>query len=300
MFRIRLHGRGGQGIKTAGRMLGSGFFLERYEVQDAPLYGAERRGAPVFAYVRAARAPILERGVIRRPGLVVVADDGLIALPAAGVLNGVRAETVLLVLSATGADVWQHRLNLQARVITLAPERAGHPPSATCAGAAARLTGVIGPETLERAVRQELEGHPPEAVAAGVASARHAYGELAPYAGLVPEEGPLPACGYVPPDWVTLPVEGAEVSAPAIHRPLTSLAARTGLWRTLRPVIDYGRCRRCWWVCSGYCPDGAIAVEADGTPRIDYEHCKGCLVCLAQCPPHAIEAVPERELEASP
>jgi pyruvate ferredoxin oxidoreductase gamma subunit len=57
-------------------------------------------------------------------------------------------------------------------------------------------------------------------------------------------------------------------------------------------VIDYDRCNRCWWVCSTFCPDGAIRVEA-GTPRIDYEHCKGCLVCVAQCPPHAIEAVPE-------
>lgn len=43
MFRIRLHGRGGQGIKTASRVLGTAFFLEGFEVQDAPRYGAERR-----------------------------------------------------------------------------------------------------------------------------------------------------------------------------------------------------------------------------------------------------------------
>ncbi|MFM1892663.1 MAG: hypothetical protein RLZ44_1740, partial [Pseudomonadota bacterium] len=49
----------------------------------------------------------------------------------------------------------------------------------------------------------------------------------------------------------------------------------------------------CWWVCGSYCPDGAIAVE-DGLPVIDYDHCKGCMVCVAQCPSHAIEAVPER------
>jgi len=77
-------------------------------------------------------------------------------------------------------------------------------------------------------------------------------------------------------------------------------AGPTGLWRTLRPVIDYERCNRCWWVCSGFCPDGAIRVT-DGTPEIDYEHCKGCLVCLAQCPPHAVSAMPEAELrEAMP
>ena len=46
MYRIRLHGRGGQGLKTASRLLGTALFLEGFEVQDAPRYGAERRGAP--------------------------------------------------------------------------------------------------------------------------------------------------------------------------------------------------------------------------------------------------------------
>ncbi|MEN8711676.1 MAG: 2-oxoacid:acceptor oxidoreductase family protein, partial [Arenicellales bacterium] len=45
MYRIRFHGRGGQGMKTASRILGTAFFLAGYEVQDAPRYGAERRGA---------------------------------------------------------------------------------------------------------------------------------------------------------------------------------------------------------------------------------------------------------------
>ena len=71
-------------MKTASRMLGTAFFLEGFEVQDAPRYGAERRGAPIFAYVRAARTPINERGVVRRPDLVIVADDSLVGVPAAG------------------------------------------------------------------------------------------------------------------------------------------------------------------------------------------------------------------------
>ena len=62
MFRIRLHGRGGQGIKTAGQVLGSAFFREGFEVQDAPRYGAECRGAPIF--VRA-RRPLADRGARR-------------------------------------------------------------------------------------------------------------------------------------------------------------------------------------------------------------------------------------------
>ena len=68
---------------TASRVLGTAFFLSGFEVQDAPRYGAERRGAPTFAYVRASRTPIHERGVIRNPDLVVVGDDTLPSVPVA-------------------------------------------------------------------------------------------------------------------------------------------------------------------------------------------------------------------------
>jgi pyruvate ferredoxin oxidoreductase gamma subunit len=95
---------------------------------------------------------------------------------------------------------------------------------------------------------------------------------------------------------VELPFEPASVSAPVIHAGLTSVEVKTGLWRTLRPVIDYDHCKRCWWVCSSFCPDGAINV-VDGTPQIDYDHCKGCMVCLAQCPPHAISAIAESQAQ---
>ena len=76
MLRIRFHGRGGQGMKTASRILGSAAFHAGYVVQDSPVYGAERRGAPMTAYTRMATAPIWECGEIARPDLVVVADDG--------------------------------------------------------------------------------------------------------------------------------------------------------------------------------------------------------------------------------
>jgi pyruvate ferredoxin oxidoreductase gamma subunit len=51
-------------------------------------------------------------------------------------------------------------------------------------------------------------------------------------------------------------------------------------------------------VCSTLCPDSAIRVLADGRPEIDYDHCKGCLICVGVCPPHAIRAIPEKEAAA--
>jgi pyruvate ferredoxin oxidoreductase gamma subunit len=38
-------------------------------------------------------------------------------------------------------------------------------------------------------------------------------------------------------------------------------------------------------------------VTKEGIPEIDYDHCKGCMICVAQCPPHAIEAIPEHEAQ---
>jgi pyruvate ferredoxin oxidoreductase gamma subunit len=101
------------------------------------------------------------------------------------------------------------------------------------------------------------------------------------------------------PDWVDVPFEAARVSAPDIHAAATSVRVRTGLWRTLRPVIDRELCHRCHWVCSTFCPDGAISADAEGAPVIDLDHCKGCLVCVAVCPHHAIRAVPEAEAAAA-
>ena len=149
MYRIRFHGRGGQGIKTAGRILGTSFFLEEYEVQDAPRYGAERRGAPIFSYVRASKKEIYERGIINHPDLIIVADETLIPVPAAGVLLGATESTYLLINSPEKPDTWTERLNYKGKVITLPHilnevSRANpHFVGVICVGAAASLIGVI-------------------------------------------------------------------------------------------------------------------------------------------------------------
>jgi pyruvate ferredoxin oxidoreductase gamma subunit len=303
MYRIRFHGRGGQGMKTASRILGSAFFNEGFEVQDAPRYGAERRGAPIFAYVRAARVPINERGIISHPDLVVVADDTLVPVPAAGVLAGISDRSVLLINTRESAATWQHRLNIGCPVISLpasadVEDRADLPYiGATCAGAAARLVGVIGREALENAIRSELAALGPAIIERNLENASEAFERMQAHSGMVSEGGMRAASDYENPDWADLPFEVARIAAPTVYTAANSVEVRTGLWRTLRPVIDYDRCSGCWWVCSTFCPDSAIAVDAQGRPVIDYDHCKGCMVCVAQCPPHAIEAVPEAQAQ---
>jgi pyruvate ferredoxin oxidoreductase gamma subunit len=304
MFRIRFHGRGGQGMKTASRILGTAFFEAGYQVQDAPRYGAERRGAPIFAYVRADQKTINERGIIAHPDLVVVADDTLIGMPAAGVTQGVDKHTVLLINSHEDAETWRQRLNTEARVLILeaseeAQDRATLPYiGSRCAAAAAALTGVVSREILLSALSEELAHLPADIVQQNHDIALVAFDNMASYAGKVTQSGLPSATDYVKPGWIDLPFENAAISNLAIHAGATSVKVRTGLWRTMRPVINYENCSGCAWICSTYCPDGAINVRADGYPDIDYDHCKGCLICVAQCPPHAIESIAEHVARA--
>jgi pyruvate ferredoxin oxidoreductase gamma subunit len=304
MYRIRFHGRGGQGMKTASRILGTAFFREGFEVQDAPRYGAERRGAPIFAYVRASKSVINERGIIRRPDLVMVADDTLVTIPAAGVMAGVTNHTVLLISSTVKPQVWRERLKFPGPVLTLPAAAAAADflelrfMGAACTGAAARLVGVISREVLAQAIREELATLGEAIVAKDLEVALETYDRMAAHAGGVNEGKDPPAEGYEKPAWIDLPFEDANISAPIIHAPATSELVPTGLWRTMRPLIDYDRCKRCAWICSTLCPDGTISINAEGYPVIDYQHCKGCLICMTSCPSHAIRAIPEQEAAA--
>ncbi|MCA9620608.1 MAG: 2-oxoacid:acceptor oxidoreductase family protein [Myxococcales bacterium] len=293
ILQIRFHGRGGQGVKTASRVLGTALFAAGFEVQDAPRYGAERRGAPIFAYVRASRGPIFERGVITKPDLVVVVDDTVVPMPVAGVLVGVSEATVVLLHSGLSEAEWRDRLRLTGPMTLLAPDEGESPKLAgsRCVGAAAALLGVIDEAGLSAAVEEELMPLGPRVVAANQEAARRGFRE-APR-GLVKPKAPPTAADYVAPRLVDLRRDEVALAVAAIHAPKTSELQPTGLWRTTKPVLDREQCHRCAWLCGSYCPDGAIHVDAEGYPLIDETHCKGCMVCAAQCPHHAIRIVPE-------
>ena len=135
----------------------------------------------------------------------------------------------------------------------------------------------------------------PAVIGENVKIALAAFDQMTVHAGIVTEQDRSTAHGYETPGWIEVPTDDVSVAGPAIYKSATSVEVRTGLWRTMRPVIDHERCNRCTWVCGSFCPDSAISVGDDGYPRIDLDHCKGCLICVAQCPPHAIEAIAEAD-----
>ncbi len=62
-------------MKTASRIVGTSSFMEGFFAQDFPIYGAERRGAPIMAFTRLSDNPILERGIITNPDINIIADE---------------------------------------------------------------------------------------------------------------------------------------------------------------------------------------------------------------------------------
>ncbi|MGI6610264.1 MAG: 4Fe-4S binding protein [Limnochordia bacterium] len=74
----------------------------------------------------------------------------------------------------------------------------------------------------------------------------------------------------------------------------TSREFKTGGWRSNRPIWDSEKCISCM-TCWLYCPDMAIQVENGKMIGINFDHCKGCGICAAVCPPrvNAITMEPE-------
>ena len=78
MRELRLHGRGGQGTVIASKLLAVALFLEGRQVQSFPMFGVERRGSPVTAFLRVDDAPLKLRCEIQEPDELIVLDPTLI------------------------------------------------------------------------------------------------------------------------------------------------------------------------------------------------------------------------------
>lgn len=95
MLEIRIHSRGGQGGVTASKLLAQAAFLEGKYSTAFPLYGAERRGAPVMAFTRISDEDIKVSSQIYHPDIVVVLDDSIMDL--VDVTEGLKPGGLLVV-----------------------------------------------------------------------------------------------------------------------------------------------------------------------------------------------------------
>jgi pyruvate ferredoxin oxidoreductase gamma subunit len=155
MYEIRLHSRGGQGGVTAAKLIAYAAFLDGKHATATPLYGAERRGAPVVSFIRIDDKPIRVYSQIRHPDLVIVLDESIMQL--VNVLNGIKPDGTVLINSQAGTEVEGHPtypVDLTGIALSLDLVLAGSPILNTpLIGAIAKM-GIISQESAKKVIAE--------------------------------------------------------------------------------------------------------------------------------------------------
>jgi len=156
---IRIHGRGGQGAVTAARMLASAFVLEGKYVASFPMYGFERRGAPVQAFTRLDDKPIREKTQVYNPDCMVVIDPTLLKLST--LFSGLKPDGILIVNSPNFNTQVDKNLKMAGVIdaTRVAVEEIGRDIPNTClCGAFAATTQWVKLESLIKSLGDYLSG----------------------------------------------------------------------------------------------------------------------------------------------
>jgi len=184
LIEIRWHGRGGQGVVTAGELLAETALDMGYYFQAFPDYGPERMGAPVRAFTRLDTEPINIHSQIEAPDIVVVLDPTL--LGTVDVTEGLKEEGILLVNTTKSPAGIREMLSLETgRVFTLdasaiAIEEIGREITNTpMLGALMKATGLFKLEDLIEQTRRRFTGRlRPELVEANIRAIQRAAEEV--------------------------------------------------------------------------------------------------------------------------
>lgn len=299
MIEMRIHGRGGQGAVVASEILASAIFEEGNFAQSFPAFGVERRGAPVSAYVRMDRSPVLIRSKIYSPNHVIILDSTLMDF--VDVTSGLQEDGWIIINSDRESVNFKPMKKYKVATIDassialeygLGSETAPIVNTAIL-GAFSKVTGVVGIDAVLKAVGDLV----PVKVEANLSACRQGYelasrnlnSEKVKFMNQSTDDQEMKrgqSGGKVTFDKVDqMPLSSVSVSSMSWNK--------TGSWRIAKPVIDYDQCINCMR-CWEFCPDISIEIE-DEKPVIDYTYCKGCGICAEECPVDAIKL--EREVK---
>ncbi len=155
---FRLHGRGGQGVVVAADIFAAAVFKEGWYARSLCSFGAERRGAPVTAFIRMSKHRLMPRCGIYRPDYVLCFDPSLLEI--AGLQPG---GTLVINTSGINDKQWEsYRLSyniwiLDARAVAFKCNlTSGGLPMVNTAllGALSKASGLASPESLQEVIKQ--------------------------------------------------------------------------------------------------------------------------------------------------
>jgi len=160
MIEYRIHGRGGQGSVAAAYLLAAAAFEAGHTCQAFPAFGAERRGAPVTAFVRIDDKPIHLRSQVAAPDFLIVQDDTLLLDP--NLTAGLKPGGAMLVNSRKPAEEIAKAFKTRVVAIPateLAVEEIGKPiPNTALLAAFLALTDHVPQSALAAALKGRFHG----------------------------------------------------------------------------------------------------------------------------------------------
>ncbi len=269
MIEIRLHGRGGQGAVTASRILATAAYEEGKYSQAIPMYGTERRGAPLVAYVRIDEKRVRERELVHTPDYSLCMDT-LLGMQQA-VADNVKPGGVVLLNTPKNPEESELAGNIKIATVdatSIALETLGRPITNTAIlGAFVKVTGVLKVESINKAI---LKYYPGRVGEMNIAAVKKSY------------------------ELVKGPVQAKNKEAPQVKADLYvdgyGVLKDVSSWRVFTPKIDESKCTGCK-TCWIFCPENALEWGEDKKPHMVSRVCKGCGLCANECPVKAIEMV---------
>ena len=271
MKEMLLVGRGGEGVVLASQILAETFARAGFWVQSFPEFTAERRGAPIAAYLRWDEAPIHRRYKMRECDVLVVISP---APPSPHSIGMVRPGGLIVMNRETRfahsgrfdvARVPASRIAQDNGIVSSEGRPMGN---VAVLGACVRMLLPDGLAHLEGAVAARMGA----LADANVHAAREGFERCTHQHALAGDTPVEP--------------EAEETRTPRTPRVFAvsttdSRANHTGTWSLDRPLLT-SECTACA-VCALFCPEGAITREG-GAMVIDYLYCKGCGICEVVCP----------------
>ena len=162
----------------AARMLAQAFFEEGYEVQTFPSFGAERRGAPLVAFLRADKEKISERCGLYHKDHLIILDEKI--LESVDVSQGLKENAFIIINSPSLPNNYGDKL-ARYRVVTFDCDSVAKkhqlgssqmPVTNTIMlGVFAKVTGLVKMDSVAKGIKRWLPGN----AEGNIRAARSAY-----------------------------------------------------------------------------------------------------------------------------
>jgi pyruvate ferredoxin oxidoreductase gamma subunit len=157
MYRIRVHGRAGQGVATTAELIGWAAIYDGHVALATPGFGSDRADATVDAYCRIDDAPIGGLEPVDAPDAVLVLDATLLNRP--GLFSGLRPGGLALVNSSaplTLPDLPQLRAVPATRIALAHTGRTA--ANVPMLGAFAAASGIVSLKAVHTAIELRFPG----------------------------------------------------------------------------------------------------------------------------------------------